>query len=184
MAMEPQNIECTRCDPPRKFKSRSGLRGHAQVKHGELPDRPAGSILATPQSSRMELLGQISEEVSQLLDGQQELLQAAQRPAEQLSEAFVAALNKIEQQFRSLQELEFTRERKVAISEISDIPGVREAMQYERWATQRNKDGPEKPVPTCWQDVHLNVGNLPEHPVIRDVIEKFQLLQQILYIET
>ena len=31
-------VECTECDPPRRFKNKAGLNGHRQFKHGRLPD--------------------------------------------------------------------------------------------------------------------------------------------------
>jgi len=31
-------VECTECDPPRRFKNNAGLNGHTQFKHGRLPD--------------------------------------------------------------------------------------------------------------------------------------------------
>ena len=130
----------------------------------------------------MELLGQIGERVNELLDQQQELVEIAKRATEEVPEAVLAALSKLEQQFRSLQEYELPRERKIAISEMSDIPGVIEAVHYQRWATQRNKEGADDPVPSCWQDVPLRVDDLPEHPVIRDVIENFQFREQIIEI--
>ena len=33
--------ECTECEPPRRFKSKAGLNGHTQFKHGHLPDNRA-----------------------------------------------------------------------------------------------------------------------------------------------
>ena len=31
-------VECTECDPSRRFKKNAGLNGHTQFNHGRLPD--------------------------------------------------------------------------------------------------------------------------------------------------
>jgi len=31
-------VECTECDPPRRFKNKAGLNGHRLFKYGSLPD--------------------------------------------------------------------------------------------------------------------------------------------------
>jgi len=33
-----RGVECTECQPPRRFKNKAGLNGHRQFKHGRLPD--------------------------------------------------------------------------------------------------------------------------------------------------
>jgi len=44
-------VECTECNPPRRFKSKSGLNGHTQFKHGRLPDNRA--VVPSGKQSRM-----------------------------------------------------------------------------------------------------------------------------------
>lgn len=59
------DVECTECDPPRRFKSKSGLNGHTQFKHGHLPDNRA--VMPNGKQSQM---------FQQILDGQDEILDA------------------------------------------------------------------------------------------------------------
>jgi len=44
-------VECTECNPPRRFKSKSGLNGHTQFKHGRLTDNRA--VLPNGKQSQM-----------------------------------------------------------------------------------------------------------------------------------
>jgi len=44
-------VECTECDPPRRFKNRAGLNGHTQFKHGHLPDNRA--VMPNGKQSQM-----------------------------------------------------------------------------------------------------------------------------------
>jgi len=44
-------VECTECNPPRRFKSKSGLNGHTQFKHGHLTDNRA--VLPNGKQSQM-----------------------------------------------------------------------------------------------------------------------------------
>ena len=64
-------VECTECDPPRRFKSKSGLNGHTQFKHGHLPDNRA--VMPNGKQSQMyqdltELVEQGFDEVRYRLD--------------------------------------------------------------------------------------------------------------------
>jgi hypothetical protein len=64
-------VECTECNPPRRFKSKSGLNGHTQFKHGHLTDNRA--VLPNGKQSQMyedltELVEQGFDEVRYRLD--------------------------------------------------------------------------------------------------------------------
>ena len=64
-------VECTECEPPRRFKNRAGLNGHTQFKHGHLPDNRA--VMPNGKQSQMyedltELVEQGFDEVRDRLD--------------------------------------------------------------------------------------------------------------------
>ena len=64
-------VECTECEPPRRFKNRAGLNGHTQFKHGHLPDNRA--VMPNGKQSQMyedltELVEQGFDEVRYRLD--------------------------------------------------------------------------------------------------------------------
>ena len=65
--------ECTECNPPRKFKSKSGLNGHTQFKHGHLPDSRA----MIPHGKQSQMYENLTDRVNQLIDQQEELLELA-----------------------------------------------------------------------------------------------------------
>ena len=65
--------ECTECDPPRQFKSKSGLNGHTQFKHGHLPD----SRVMIPNGKQSQMYQELTDLVGQVIDQQEELLELA-----------------------------------------------------------------------------------------------------------
>ena len=69
-------VECTECNPPRRFKSKSGLNGHTQFKHGHLPDNRA--VAPSGKQSRMyeDLTALVDQGLTQVLDRQDEILDA------------------------------------------------------------------------------------------------------------
>jgi hypothetical protein len=67
------DVECTECSPPRKFKSKSGLNGHTQFKHGHLPDSRA----MIPNGKQSQMYENLTDRVNQLIDQQEELLELA-----------------------------------------------------------------------------------------------------------
>ncbi len=69
-------VECTECNPPRRFKSKSGLNGHTQFKHGRLPDNRA--VAPSGKQSRMyeDLTALVDQGLNQVLDRQDEILDA------------------------------------------------------------------------------------------------------------
>jgi len=69
-------VECTECNPPRRFKSKSGLNGHTQFKHGRLPDNRA--VVPSGKQSRMyeDLTALVDQGLNQVLDRQDQILDA------------------------------------------------------------------------------------------------------------
>jgi len=67
-------VECTECNPPRRFKSKSGLNGHTQFKHGRLPDNRA--VAPSGKQSRMyeDLTALVDQGLNQVLDRQDDIL--------------------------------------------------------------------------------------------------------------
>jgi hypothetical protein len=67
-------VECTECDPPRRFKNRAGLNGHTQFKHGHLPDNRA--VMPKGKQSQMyeDLTALVDQGLNQVLDRQDEIL--------------------------------------------------------------------------------------------------------------
>ena len=67
-------VECTECNPPRRFKSKSGLNGHTQFKHGRLPDNRA--VVPSGKQSRMyeDLTALVDQGLNQVLDRQDDIL--------------------------------------------------------------------------------------------------------------
>jgi len=61
--------ECTECNPPRRFKSKAGLNGHTQFKHGHLPDSRA----VTPNGKQSQLYEDLTDRVNQVLDRQDDI---------------------------------------------------------------------------------------------------------------
>jgi len=61
--------ECTECDPPRCFKSKAGLNGHTQFKHGHLPDNraPIGN------GKQSQMYQDLTDRVNQVLDRQDDI---------------------------------------------------------------------------------------------------------------
>jgi hypothetical protein len=57
-------VECTECDPPRRFKSKSGLNGHTQFKHGRLPDNRA----VVPNGKQSQMYEDLTDLVEQGFD--------------------------------------------------------------------------------------------------------------------
>ena len=64
------DVECTECDPPRRFKSKSGLNGHTQFKHGHLPDNRA----VMPNGKQSQMYVDLTDRVDQVLDRQDDIL--------------------------------------------------------------------------------------------------------------
>ena len=65
-------VECTECDPPRRFKSKSGLNGHTQFKHGHLTDNRA----VMPNGKQSQMYQDLTDRVDQVLDRQDDILDA------------------------------------------------------------------------------------------------------------
>ena len=59
-------VECTECDPPRRFKNKAGLNGHTQFKHGRLPD----SRDVMPNGKQSQMYQDLTDRVNQVLDRQ------------------------------------------------------------------------------------------------------------------
>ena len=57
-------VECTECEPPRRFKNRAGLNGHTQFKHGHLPDNRA----VMPNGKQSQMYEDLTERVEQGFD--------------------------------------------------------------------------------------------------------------------
>jgi len=57
-------VECTECNPPRRFKSKSGLNGHTQFKHGHLTDNRA----VMPNGKQSQMYQDLTEIVEQGFD--------------------------------------------------------------------------------------------------------------------
>jgi hypothetical protein len=62
-------VECTECDPPRRFKNKAGLNGHRQFKHGRLPD----SRDALPNGNQSQMYQDLTDRVNQVIDRQDEM---------------------------------------------------------------------------------------------------------------
>ena len=67
-------VECTECEPPRRFKNRAGLNGYTQFKHGHLPDNRA--VMPNGKQSQMyeDLTALVDQGLNQVLDRQNEIL--------------------------------------------------------------------------------------------------------------
>ena len=63
-------VECLECDPPRTFKNNAGLNGHAQFKHGHLPDNRA----IMPNGKQSQMYQDLQETVDQVLEQQTQML--------------------------------------------------------------------------------------------------------------
>jgi len=61
--------ECTECEPPRRFKSKAGLNGHTQFKHGHLPD----SRVLVPNGKQSQMYQDLTDRVNQVLDRQDDI---------------------------------------------------------------------------------------------------------------
>jgi len=57
-------VECTECNPPRRFKSKSGLNGHTQFKHGHLTDNRA----VLPNGKQSQMYEDLTERVDRGFD--------------------------------------------------------------------------------------------------------------------
>ena len=57
-------VECTECNPPRRFKSKSGLNGHMQFKHGHLTDNRA----VLPNGKQSQMYEDLTERVDRGFD--------------------------------------------------------------------------------------------------------------------
>jgi len=62
-------VECTECEPPRRFKNKAGLNGHTQFKHGRLPD--SRDVLSSGKQSQM--YQDLTDRVNQVLDRQDDI---------------------------------------------------------------------------------------------------------------
>ena len=67
-------VECTECEPPRRFKNRAGLNGHTQFKHGHLPDNRA--VMPSGKQSQLyeDLTALVDQGLNQVLDRQDDIL--------------------------------------------------------------------------------------------------------------
>ena len=67
-------VECTECEPPRRFKNRAGLNGHTQFKHGHLPDNRA--VMPNGKQSQMyeDLTALVDQGLNEVLDRQDDIL--------------------------------------------------------------------------------------------------------------
>ena len=161
---------CEYCE--REFKNMSGLSGHKQLAHRlETGSQSADSSATERFNKRLtDRLEQTLEQLDQVLEQQLELAVRVSKsdsnpPLAQAEERILAALGNLEQQVQSFQQRELPRERQLAISEMLEIPGVRDAVDYNHWALERNKAIPNDPVPLSWHDA----------PGIKDAIEHFEL---------
>ena len=57
-------VECTECNPSRRFKSKSGLNGHTQFKHGHLTDNRA----VLPNGKQSQMYEDLTERVERGFD--------------------------------------------------------------------------------------------------------------------
>ena len=64
-----RGVECTECDPPRRFKNKAGLNGHTQFKHGRLPDGRD----ALPNGNQSQMYQDLTDRVNQVIDRQDEM---------------------------------------------------------------------------------------------------------------
>ena len=62
-------VECTECDPPRRFKNKAGLNGHTQFKHGRLPD----SRDVIPNGKQSQMYQDLTDRVNQALGRQDDI---------------------------------------------------------------------------------------------------------------
>ena len=67
-------VECTECEPPRRFKNRAGLNGHTQFKHGHLPDNRA--VMPNGKQSQLyeDLTALVDQGLNEVLDRQDDIL--------------------------------------------------------------------------------------------------------------
>ena len=63
-------VECTECEPPRRFKNKAGLNGHTQFKHGRLPD----SRDVMPNGKQSQMYQDLTDRVNQVIDRQDDIL--------------------------------------------------------------------------------------------------------------
>jgi hypothetical protein len=61
-----RGVECTECEPPRRFKNEAGLNGHRQFKHGCLPD--GRDVL--PNGKLSQMYQDLTDRVNRVLDRQ------------------------------------------------------------------------------------------------------------------
>ena len=62
-------VECTECEPPRRFKNKAGLNGHTQFKHGRLPD----SRDVLPNGKQSQMYQNLTDRVNRVLDRQDDI---------------------------------------------------------------------------------------------------------------
>ena len=65
-----RGVECTECQPPRRFKNEAGLNGHTQFKHGRLPDSRDG----LPNGKQSQMYQDLTDRVNQVIDRQDDFL--------------------------------------------------------------------------------------------------------------
>lgn len=66
--MDKPKLECVDCNPPRTFRSVSGLNGHMQFKHDK-----TGVFSGRPPSKQTEMIQQLLDQQRQILDQHQAL---------------------------------------------------------------------------------------------------------------
>ena len=64
-----RGVECTECQPPRRFKNKAGLNGHRQFKHGRLPD--GGDVM--PNGKQSQMYQDLTDRVNQVLGRQDDI---------------------------------------------------------------------------------------------------------------
>ena len=71
--MDKPKLECVDCNPPRKFRSVSGLNGHMQFKHDK-----TGVFSGRPPSKQTEMIQQLLDQQEHLLNQQDKLVNQQQ----------------------------------------------------------------------------------------------------------
>ena len=71
--MDKPKLECVDCNPPRTFRSVSGLNGHMQFKHDK-----TGVFSGRPPSKQTEMIQQLLDQQEHLLNQQDKLVNQQQ----------------------------------------------------------------------------------------------------------
>ena len=73
-----RGVECTECQPPRRFKNKAGLNGHRQFKHGRLPD--GGDVM--PNGKQSQMYQDLTDLVNDVLERQDEIISHLENEAD------------------------------------------------------------------------------------------------------